>query len=470
MVFSSLTFILFLFLCLLVQGFCPKTRKKNTALLVFSLIFYLWGGLFGLLLLVAVSAVNWFLALQIEGQKKPNARKALLFAAVALNAVAFCVIRFYEVLPQTGEGTLAGRYLIPMGYAFYTLQLISYLIDVYRGTIKAQKKFTTVLLYSSLFAQSAGGPIVRFGDVQKALKARKLRASAISRGIMRFTCGLAKKVILADACGTAVTQLLGEDVNALASAPLLGVWLGSAFFMLQLFLELSAYADMAVGIGLLLGFRFPENFDFPFVADTLRGFWSRWNQTVIAFFRDYVYLPLGGQTQAGVLAVLNLLITGLLVGFWCGSGANMMIWAAYCVVVLMIESYLLGGLQAIHPVLKHIWVLGTMLIGFVLFRYSDLGMMIVALKGLFGLNGAGLASIEVFKVLFGGLPLLVVSIIAATPLTRVAGAYMREQAKLDVNWMRIRGIVTVVCPTVLLLLSVMAMVGNQTVGFAFFGF
>ena len=468
MVFSSLIFLLFLFVCLAVQHFCPNTKARNSVLLVFSLIFYLWGGVRSLVLLIIVTLADWYAALMIADQTSRTKRKQWLGGTVAVNVILFAVLRFWELFPWAGESTSAARYAIPMGFAFYTIQLISYLVDVYRGTVPPQQKFTDILLYSALFSQSAGGPVIRYSEIRRDLKKRKTGSAAMSRGIMRFSCGLAKKVLLADSCGVVVTAYLGEDINALASAPVLAVWLGSIFFMLQLFLELSGYADMAVGLGLMCGFRFPENFNYPYVSSTLSGFWSRWNITVVGFFRDYVYAPLGSGRHGRIIQILNLVITWLLFGLWCGGSANLMLWALYCLALLLLEGLFRKKLAGLPHAAGHIWVLVTMLLGFVLYRYSDLGMLAAALKGLIGLNGAGFATAETLLILVRHLLLLILSVLACTPLTRMTGIYMKEKAKEDRTWLRLRAVTDAVCPAVLLLLSILGMVGNQLPAFAFF--
>ncbi len=470
MIFSSLIFLLFLFVCLMAHNFCPKVRTKNTVLLVFSLIFYLWGGVLALLLLLGVTVVSWYAGLRIASLGNPGRRRLWLGIAVAVLVVAFAAVRFWELLPWAGEATALGRYAIPMGFAFYTLQMLSYLVDVYHGQVQAQKRFSNLLLYASLFSQSSGGPVVRYGEIQRALRGRKVKPAMVSRGITRFCCGLAKKVLLADSCGAVVATLLGEDINALASAPVVAVWLGSLFFMLQLYLDLSSYADMAIGLGLMFGFRFPENFEYPLVAESLQDFWSRWHKTVLAFFNDYVFMPLGGNDHGDLIGALNLLITWLLFGLWCGGRANFMIWAAYCVVLLLAERLLYARLEQSRPAVRHVWVLGTMFLGFILYRYSDLGMLAVALKGLIGLNGAGFVDAATGLVLVKHLLLVVLSVAACTPVVKVAGARLQEKSLEEKSWLTVRAVVEAACPALLLLLSVMAMVGSQLPTFVFFQF
>lgn len=465
MVYSSLIFLLFLFVCLLIQHFCPDTRSKNIVLLIFSLIFYLWGGIISLLLLLAVTVVDWYAALQIDAEPHRAKRKRWLTIAVAINVALFVLLRVWHLFPWALDETVVTRYAIPMGFAFYTIQLISYLVDVYKKAIPAEKSFPTLLLYSSLFSQSAGGPVIRYADISEELQYRRVKSSTMSKGIMRFSCGLAKKVLLADSCGVVVTTLIGEDAASVAAAPVLSVWIAGIFFMLQIFLELSGFADMAIGLGLMCGFHFPENFDYPYMATSLKEFWSKWNITVVSFFRNYVYRPLGSRRYGTAVQILNLVITALLFGLWCGGSANFMIWALYCLVLILIESLFRDRM---NDIVGHVWVLLTMFVGFLMFRSTDMAMLGATLKGLIGLNGSGFATVQTFAVLGRHILLLILSIAACTPITRLAGAYMKEKSTEDRRWMNANALINAICPAVLLVLSIAGMVGNQVPGFLFF--
>lgn len=419
MVFSSLIFLLLFFLALVViQYFCRDMRKKNLALLVFSLIFFAWGGLEYLLLLLVMAAITWFGAQKVE-----NAGTGKLWAmgTVAVDVLMFLLFRFWRLSPWAGAEQEAARYLMPMGMAFYTLQLIRYVVTVYRGSAKAQRSYWKVLLYAGLFCYAAGGPLVPYEDARRELAKRKVKSGEVSRGIMRFTCGLAKKVILADSCGAVADSIFGGSADAVAAVPVLGVWLGGIFFMLQIFLDLSAYADMAIGLGLIFGFHFPENFDYPYVSKTLREFWHRWNITVVNFFKEYIYIPLGGSHRGEAIAVLNLAIAWLAFGLWNGSYPNYLIWAVYCLALLLVERLIGDKLLELPGAVSHVWVVLTMFLGFLIFRFTDLGMLATALKGLIGLNHAGFVNAQVGSLLLHHLVLLIVAVIAATPCVRLPG-------------------------------------------------
>ncbi len=466
MVFSSLIFLLFLFLSIVVvQYFCHDMRKKNLALLVFSLAFFAWGGLEYVVLLPVMAAVNWFGARKAENRADG---KLWMMGTVAVDVLVFCLFRFWRLMPWAGAEASPARYLMPMGLAFYTLQLIRYVVTVYRGEARAQQTYWKVLLYAGLFCYAAGGPLVRYEEARRELAKRKVKSEEVSRGLMRFACGMAKKAILADSCKGVVEAIFGGSADTVAAAPVLGVWLGGIFYMLQIFLDLSAYADMAIGLGLIFGFHFPENFDFPYVSKTLREFWHRWNITVVEFFQEYIYIPLGGSSRGAVVTVLNLAIAWLAFGLWNGSYPNYFIWAVYSLVLLVVEKLMEEKLLSLPRAIPHIWVLLTMFLGFLIFRFTDLGMLAVALKGLIGLNHAGFANASLGSLFLHHLLLLVVAVIAATPLCRAAGVIWKQLAKESRGWFYAREVWNVLCPVLLLALSVMALVGNEVQSFLYF--
>jgi alginate O-acetyltransferase complex protein AlgI len=468
-VFSSLIFLLFLFLALVVMNFfCQDLRKKNLALLVFSLVFFAWGGLKYVVLLPLLAAWNWYGANRIAGLRSHAQQKQWLTITVAVDVVVFALFRFGRLLPWAAAENDAARYLMPMGLAFYLLLLIRYVVEVYRGTVKAQPTYWKVLLYAGCFLYTAGGPLVSYPQISREYAKRKAKSSEVSQGIMRFSCGLAKKAVLANSCGAAADALLGGSAEIVAAVPALGIWLGGIFYLLQVYLDLSAYADMAIGLGLLLGFHLPENFDYPYLSSSLTQFWRRWNITVVGFFREYVYEPLGGNRRGEMMTVVNLVITWLIFGLWHGSYPNDLLWAIYFLVLLLVERRFGHVLEELPHAVAHIWVLFTVFLGFFLFRFTDLGTLGTALKGLIGLNHNGFASAAVGSLFLHHIPLLVVAILACTPIWSLLGAIWKNLGRDNRSWFYTKEIWNVICPLLLIILSVTALVGNEVGSFLYF--
>ena len=471
MTFSSLIFILLFFVVLIaVQYLCPNDTVRNYVLLGASLLFFLWGGIGSLLLVAALSVLSWFTGLRIGEASDESTAKRWLAIGVGVIVLALLISRVWRLFPFAGGDAAAARYVVPMGLAFYGLSLISYLVDVYRGTTAPEGQVTRLLLYTCLFPKAAGGPVVRYGAMRKQLAHRKLKGSAMSRGLMRFSVGLAKKTVLADSCGAAADHLLGTDVTALSQAPVLAVWFGGIFFMLQVCLDLSAYADMAIGMGDMLGFRFPENFNYPYVARTLREFWHRWNMTVVDFFKDYLFAPLGGSGKGTAMEILNLVIVWAVFGLWHGRTVNFVLWAMYCLILLLVEKLVLKDGEIMNPVVSHIWVAVTMFLGFYLYRFGSLAMLGTGLKGLLGLNGAGFVTLSVAGYLGRHLLLLLFGLMGVIPVMPLAGNMLKQASVTNRAALYVRAVWNAVGPVLLLILSVMAMVGCQVPSFLYFQF
>ena len=338
MVFCSFTFLLFFLPVVLVGHQLLPEKAKRPFLLVSSLIFYGWSSPVWILLLLYIMGLDYAGALLLTKAKR--CQKGLLALLVALNLLPLLYFKYALFFRDTfaavtGISIAMARPVLPVGISFFTFQGLSYLLDVYRGDAKVQRRFVLFGVYLSLFPQLVAGPIVRYADLEAQLLApARVDAGDIRRGMRRFIVGLAKKVLLADAMG----QFWGKMSASLPSAGLLGGWLGLMAFSFQIFFDFSGYSDMALGLGQGLGFHFPENFDRPYRALSLTEFWRRWHITLTAWFKEYVYIPLGGSRRGKVRRDVNLMIVWALTGLWHGAGWNFVLWGVYFGVLLILEK------------------------------------------------------------------------------------------------------------------------------------
>ena len=487
MVFSSLLFVYaFLPLCLIAYGVARNIKAKNIVLLIFSLIFYTWGEPVYVLLLLSMTFCDWLFALGIEKSGDSGKKRKILLILTCIVNLGLIGVFKYTGFVLTNIQSIFGvpdvipQIILPIGISFYTFQLLSYVIDVYRKEVPAQKNFFWLLLYSSLFHQCIAGPIVRYKDVQREITDRKPLPQEITAGIMRFTTGLAKKVLLANNCGTLADTLLVADtliaatpeaaLTELSSRSVAGLWLGVLFYMLQIYLDFSAYSDMAIGMGMMMGFHFKENFQYPYTAKSVTDFWRRWHISLGSFFRDYVYIPLGGNRKGKIRTYFNILVVWLLTGLWHGASWNFVLWGLFFCIFLIIEKIgLLKILNKIPATFSHIYLLLVVYFGWILFRFSDFRFIPVVLKGMFGANGNPLTDFETKTTLMGNIFFIVVALIAVTPLVKTIFAKLKpnkERRLLHVTYT----LGETVLPLVLLLLSTLALVGDKYNPFLYFQF
>ena len=487
MVFSSLLFVYaFLPLCLIAYGVARNIKAKNIVLLIFSLIFYTWGEPVYVLLLLSMTFCDWLFALGIEKSGDSGKKRKILLILTCIVNLGLIGVFKYTGFVLTNVQSIFGvpevipKIILPIGISFYTFQLLSYAIDVYRKEVPAQKNFFWLLLYSSLFHQCIAGPIVRYKDVQREITDRKPLPQEITAGIMRFTTGLAKKALLANNCGTLADTLLVADtliattpdvaLTELSSRSVAGLWLGVLFYMLQIYLDFSAYSDMAIGMGMMMGFHFKENFQYPYTAKSVTDFWRKWHISLGSFFRDYVYIPLGGNRKGKIRTYFNILVVWLLTGLWHGASWNFVLWGLFFCIFLIIEKIgLLKILNKIPATFSHIYLLLVVYFGWILFRFSDFRFIPVVLKGMFGANGNPLTDFETKTTLMGNIFFIVVALIAVTPLVKTIFAKLKpnkERRLLHVTYT----LGETVLPLVLQLLSTLALVGDKYNPFLYFQF
>ena len=365
------------FLCVfLPAAFClhlllPGMRAKNFLLVVASLVFYAYGEPIYVILLVASSAGNYILA-RLTGEC-PKIRKLTMTLAVVINLGLLVIFKYSGFLVDTfnsvtGAGIPVPQVRMPIGISFFTFQALSYVIDVYRGDASVQKNFGKVLLYISFFPQLIAGPIVKYHDVEAEINNRKQTPEEIGKGIRRFIAGLSKKVLIANTMGLVADNLFGAAATGITGP---GDWLGAVSYMLQIYFDLSGYSDMALGLGMMFGFHFHENFDYPYISASIREFWRRWHMSLSGWFKEYLYIPLGGNRRGKFRTVVNKMIVFVCTGIWHGASFNFLFWGIYHGFFLMLEEYIpfigkKGG--KLKSFFQHVYALLVVCVGFVFFR------------------------------------------------------------------------------------------------------
>ncbi len=401
MVFSSMSFILlFLPIVLLLYYLAGSLRWKNAVLLCASLIFYAWGEPVCVLAMLFSTAVNYVCAKAIAASDDTRRRKTALFLGVGVSLGLLFYFKYFSFALSNIAALFSLKIAVPeirlpIGISFYTFQVLTYTVDVYRGKAPLQKSFARLLLYVSCFPQLIAGPIVQYADVAAQLSERKTSLADFNEGFERFVVGLAKKVLLANLCGAAVEALPGGGASSLA-----GAWYHAFLYTLQIYFDFSAYSDMAIGLGRTLGFRYKENFNYPYVSLSATEFWRRWHISLGSFFRDYVYIPLGGNRRGAARTALNLLIVWALTGLWHGAAWNFVLWGLYFGVLLVLERFALKGVIEKTP--KAIrWVITFLVavVGWAIFYETDLAALGGTLRALFGLAGVPILDESARKVI-----------------------------------------------------------------------
>lgn len=371
MVFSEPTFLFFFLPLTMAFYFLMPGKIKNLFLLAVSLIFYAWGEEIFLLVILATIVLNYFFAIRIDRTEQQRSRLLLTQVAVGLNIVVLVYFKYaYFFASNVTEDDAILAYTrsihLPIGISFYTFQAMSYLIDVYRREVAAQRDPIKMALFISLFPQLIAGPIVRYSEIEKELVERRATRSDFAAGMERFVIGLAKKILIADPLGLVADQIFAVPLDGLSSQV---VWAGVICYTFQIFFDFSAYSDMAIGLGRMFGFTFPENFNFPYIATSVTEFWRRWHMTLSRWFRDYLYIPLGGNRCGQVRNYFNLFLVFLVCGFWHGASWNFVLWGAYYGIFLVLERLGLQSLLARLPrLLAHAYLLLIVMVGWVPFR------------------------------------------------------------------------------------------------------
>ena len=486
MVFSSLFFLYAFFsLSLLAYALCRTQKAQNTVLLIFSLIFYAWGEPKYTLLLMFMAFASWICALGVDRAETKGKRRlwVALAAVVDIGLIGYfkyagLICSVFGTVPEAIKSIA-----LPIGISFYTFQLLTYVIDVYRGDAPAQKSYWNVLLYAALFHQCIAGPIVRYKTIDRELFSGEPRQPELTAGVSRFCAGLAKKALLANPCGELADTLiladsiasdpaqLAANMEALGELSVLGAWLGILAYALHIYLDFSAYSDMAIGMGRMIGLHYLENFNYPYISRTVTEFWRRWHMSLGTFFRDYVYIPLGGSRCSKLRMVFNTLVVWALTGLWHGASWNFVLWGLWFFLFLMLERFLLKPVLEKIPVLSNLYLLAVVLVGWVIFRYTDTQLGMTLVKSMFGLNGNALSSFTTEIQLKSNMFLLAVAVIASTPLMKQLRIRLENFASEREVLIKIWDMVFyAIVPVVLLVLSTACLVGDSYNPFIYFQF
>lgn len=418
MIFSSLSFLYYFLPILLIIYFIVPSKLKNFILLLFSLVFYFYGEPIYILLMLGTILVSYICAILVDKYKNSYLKKVFFYSSVIVSIGSLCIFKYSDFFIENINNlfNLDIGFLglsLPIGISFYTFQLLSYVIDVYKGKVAVQKSFLKLATYVSLFPQLIAGPIVRYENVEKELNNREHSFKNLSDGISRFVIGLGKKVIIANNLGSLCTIFLNSPTKSV-----LFYWIYGISFSLQIYFDFSAYSDMAIGLGRMFGFNFLENFNYPFISKSITEFWRRWHISLGSWFRDYVYIPLGGNRVGKIKLLRNIFIVWFLTGFWHGASWNFIIWGLMFGVLLIIEKIGLERILKKIPVINHFYVLFFIMISFIIFNAEDMSDAFLNIKGLFGFNHESFSNIETIYYLKSYLIILIISCIGATPILK----------------------------------------------------
>ena len=432
MLFSGATFLYaFLPVVLLLYALAPGVKAKNYVLLIASLVFYFFGEPVYVLLLIFSSISDWLHSIYIEKHRGEKKAKLALISSIVINLGMLGFFKYTDFLIGT-VNSLLGTSIpktgvpLPIGISFFTFQTMSYTIDVYRGRAHAQKNLGTMATFVCLFPQLIAGPIVRYVDVAAELEDRKHTLEGVALGVRRFAFGMGKKVLIANVMGE-LTQIFRDS----GDKSVLFYWLYAVAYALQIYFDFSGYSDMAIGLGAMFGFKFPENFNYPYISKSITEFWRRWHMTLGGWFRDYVYIPLGGNRTTKLKWLRNIAIVWILTGAWHGAEWNFVLWGVMFGVLLIIEKLWLGKvLEKLPAFVNHIYVLFIVVLSFVVFNAAGLKGVVSDLGGLFGAGGIPLVSSEAVYYLRSYAVAIAAAIIGATPIPKLLYNKLTEAPKV----------------------------------------
>ncbi len=464
MLFSSITFLYYFFPAVLILYFAVPKMLKNAVLLLTSLVFYAWGEPKYVFLMIISIICGYVCGLLIEKYKGKTQSKIALIASCIISLGMLGYFKYADFFitnfnAATGLSVPLLKLALPIGISFYTFQILSYTVDVYRGNVPAQRNPINLAAYVTMFPQLIAGPIVRYSDVAKQLDERTISIDKSAEGIRRFICGLSKKIFIANILGELAGLFLASKQQSM-----LFCWMYTAAYSLQIYFDFSGYSDMAVGLGKILGFDFMENFNYPYISSSITEFWRRWHISLGSWFRDYVYIPLGGNRVSKLKWFRNIFVVWMLTGFWHGADWNFIVWGLYFAFFLILEKLYLGKFLSKYKAVGHCYVLLAVMISFVIFGAPNFGLAFECIKGMFGMAGLPLATAETLHYLRSYGVIFALALIGATPLPK------KLYAMAEKKFGAVTAIAEPVAIVVLLLLSTAYLVDGSFNPFLYFRF
>ena len=418
MLFTSISFLYYFLPALIIIYFITPKKYKNIILLIASLLFYFYGEPKYVFLMIAEIIIAYIGAILIDKYK--NQSKNILIITLFIHVLLLIIFKYTDFIIQTindisNANIKLLNIALPIGISFYTFQIISYIIDVYNGKVNVQKNIIKLATYVSLFPQLVAGPIVRYQTVEKELDNRTHSFNNFAYGIRRFSIGLAKKVLIANALGE-----LCSKASATSEKTIVFFWIFGISYMLQLYFDFSAYSDMAIGLGRIFGFHFPENFNYPYISKSITEFWRRWHISLSTWFKDYIYIPLGGNRDGKYKQIRNILIVWLLTGIWHGANWTFLIWGLLFGIILIIEKIFLNKfMEKLPSFIRRIYVLFIVMILFIIFNSDNMSVALTNIKGLFGMNGEAFVNDYTLHYLKSYLPVLIIALLGSTPFIKI---------------------------------------------------
>lgn len=465
MLFSSISFLYYFLPIVFILYFAVPAKYRNVILFISSLIFYFYGEPIYILVMIGSIISAYLHGILIDKYKKY--KKIFLITAITTSLLTLVVFKYSDFILSNLNAIFSTKLALfhlalPIGISFYTFQILSYVIDVYQEKVPVQKNFVALATYVSLFPQLVAGPIVRYIDIEQELKQREHSFEKCSLGVRRFIIGLSKKVLLANSLGELCQIFLNANEKSVVF-----YWMYGIAFSLQIYFDFSAYSDMAIGLGKMFGFTFLENFNYPYISKSITEFWRRWHISLSTWFRDYVYIPLGGNRLGKAKQIRNILIVWMLTGFWHGANWTFLAWGLLFGTLLIFEkTFLLKILEKLPKVFQHLYVLFTVMISFILFNANNITQAFEQIGGLFGAKGEVFVNDYTLYYLKSYLVTFIIAMIGATPFLSKKLKQIKEHTKIR-KWMNILEPITLI---MLLLFVTAYLIDNSYNPFLYFRF